>query len=187
MKRLVFLIYFLLLVFPALSRASSLSDLAASMSPGQWQELTPMTGWNNGVGIIEDPSSSLNTIISFTDKAIWDPVTKKLFILGQSHGTSPPYTALAIYDETTNTWTNSSGTQTFATAHGAGWPFHTYNHLAGPRNGKLYAKNYSNETTVFEYTIATDTWVGGTLPDYPTNLSPSCCNQTDYFPERDSL
>jgi hypothetical protein len=100
MKRFFLLLIFLL-CFPALSRASALSDLAASMTPGQWQELTPMTGWNNGVGIIEDPTSNLNTIISFTDKAIWDPVTKKLFIWGQSHGTSPPYTALAIYKEET--------------------------------------------------------------------------------------
>src|SRR5437867_3380906 len=173
MKRLFFLIYFpLLLVFPALSRASALSDLAASMSHGQWQELTPMTGWNNGVGIIEDPTQSLNTIISYTDKAIWDPVTKKLFILGQSHGIPPPYTALAIYNEATNTWTNSSGTQTFLPSY-PGWPSHTYNHLAGPRNGKLYAKFYSDQT-MFEYTIATDTWAAGTLPQYPINLSPSC-------------
>src|SRR5882724_1260291 len=187
MKRIFLLIIFLL-CFPALSRASSVSVLAASMTPGQWAELTPMTGWNNGVGPIQDPASVNDNINSFTDKTIWDSVTKKLFVFGQGHG-GTSYMRMSIYDAATNTWSSSTGTNAYASSYTqaecGGWPCHTYNHFAGPRNGKLFYKAYSNRN-IHVYDIATDTWSNGSIPQLGLT-TPNTSAQLDYFPERDSL
>ncbi|TMA97481.1 MAG: fibronectin type III domain-containing protein [Deltaproteobacteria bacterium] len=141
-----------------------------------------MSPWNNGIGFIQDPSSSCDYTISYTDKMIWDSVGKKLYFLGQSHCSSS-YQQLAIYDEVTNGWTISSTSQSFWAAIGG--PSHSYNHLAGPRNGKLYYKFYSSPT-IYAYNTATGIWNTTDVPAIPAG-NMNCCGQLDYFPERDSL
>jgi len=177
-----YLILFFLLLLPASAFGSTLSSLAASLKPGQWAEVST-SNFNGGRGFIGDPNSSCDYTISYTDKMIWDAVTKKLFFLGQSH-CNTSYYQLAIYDSATNSWSVGANTHTYFGPLGG--PSHSYNNMAGVRNGKLYYKLYSSKT-IHTYTIATDTWDSTTVPPINMGVSPNCCGQLDYFPERDSL
>jgi hypothetical protein len=177
-----YLILFFLLLLPTSAFSSTLSSLAASLKPGQWAEVST-SNFNGGRGFIGDPNSSCDYTISYTDKMIWDAVTKKLFFLGQSH-CNTSYYELAIYDSATNSWSVGATTHTYFGPLGG--PSHSYNNMAGVRNGKLYYKLYSSKT-IHTYTIATDTWDSTTVPPINMGVNPNCCGQLDYFPERDSL
>jgi len=112
MKRL-FLVLVFLLCAPALSRASVISDLAASMSAGDWAEVTGMSPWSTGIGFVQDPACSSSHTVQFTHKMVCHSVTKKLFFLGQSH-VCTAYQETIIYDAaTTNGWTPSSASATY--------------------------------------------------------------------------
>ena len=92
------------------ARAGTLADLAASMQPGTFAELTNMSGWNSG-GILNplDVSGcqSGDYITQYAEKAGWDPVNGRLLFIGQTHGNC--YAGrFVIYTESTNAWTQGS-------------------------------------------------------------------------------
>src|SRR5215813_1335722 len=63
---------------------TSLSDLASSMAPGTWKEVTDMSGFKIGQGYIVDDqtASHQRSILEFSDKAVWDAVSKRFLFYG---------------------------------------------------------------------------------------------------------
>src|SRR5262245_38171579 len=82
---------------------TNLGTVASSMQPGTWAELTNMNGWKMGAGYVIDERDGTNVnILVFADKAVWDPVNRRLLFQGGPHqGTS----RAVQYDEQTNAWT----------------------------------------------------------------------------------
>jgi hypothetical protein len=164
------------------AHATALGDLAATMQPGQFKTLTT-TNLNQGglAGGIYVPSGGDGVVQEYSDEALRNPITKKIYIIGCGRtnsgsgqyvcGNSGAEDAKWIeYDENTNSW------KTMPTTPFSLYP-HTYDHAAlDPATGDYYFRVHgSNE--VWRYTGGN--WVS--LPDMP-NWG-SCCGAIEYFPE----
>jgi hypothetical protein len=79
--------------------ATDLGDLAASMQAGDWERLST----DHPAGFLHTcgTSSSSCSILNFSDKTTWDPITRQLYFLGGSHA-GP--TKFVTYSDDTNAW-----------------------------------------------------------------------------------
>ena len=102
MKNLI--IVFLAIFFISQNaRATVLGDLAASMQPGDWAEVTNMNGFNVGNGdMFGSQQGTMLSILEYCDKAVWDPIGKQFLFLGAAH--SGGERRFVRYDDATNTW-----------------------------------------------------------------------------------
>jgi hypothetical protein len=96
-----------LLTHPTLGRATTLSDLAASMQPGQWAELTP----NNINPTLTNTGGASAFIFGYTDSTKGDPVSRQFFFIGMDHN-QPSGERFVSYTESTNS-TLAANTSTF--------------------------------------------------------------------------
>jgi hypothetical protein len=86
---------------------TELGKLAASMQPGEWQELET-AGYSRQLvtasyqGEMAEYNHGRDSIFNYTNSAAWDPKAKKLFFVGLGH-----YAALKFisYSAETNEWT----------------------------------------------------------------------------------
>ena len=165
------------------SAQSALAALAASMGPGSWAELTT----NNVNPALAQTGGITGTTLSYSDTAVWDPVTQQFFFLGGDHDPISPSKCprFVSYKESTNTW------QLLPTANwfqcGAVSRMHGMNHTAiDAANGKLYHRPFG-DMVVRKYDIASQTWTN--LPAIPTSVMGynQCCTALAWFPERNSL
>src|SRR5262245_6153169 len=85
---------------------TNLSDVAMSMQPGTWVELTGMNGFKVGAGYILDDQTGgdFRSILEFADKAVWDTVSKEVLYYGASHDWTVQ--RFIQYDESSNTWSS---------------------------------------------------------------------------------
>lgn len=169
-----------ILVAPAAADATTLSDLAASMQPGEWRELTT-SGFNQGAILV--PPGNVGTILEYTDKAQRNPVTKKIWIIGCARGTNQDYTCSTTgvddsdwieYDEATNSWRRMPSTAIYTHYHG-------YNHAAmDPATGDYYYYQMTNRIAKYS---------NGQLSTLPgiNSTSPPLYTAMEYFPERNAL
>jgi len=79
--------------------ASELSDLAASMQPGDWIELQTI---DLDSAVDQDGGSSLH-ILTYAQEAKWNPSTGEVFYIGGDHNGGPQ--RFISYSEDSNTWT----------------------------------------------------------------------------------
>lgn len=173
-----------LFVFSPLLNATSLSDLAATMQPGEWRELAT-SGFNSG-GILIPPGGQGN-LLEYTDEAQRNPLTGKIYIIGcarsnagagnyQCGNTDAEDAGMIEYDELTNTWARMP-TASIDTG------FHTYDHAAiDPATGDYYFRELTNR--VWKYS-------GGQWTQLPriaaSAYDTACCGGLEYFPERGEL
>lgn len=115
--------------------ATALGDLANSMTPGQWKQLSTI-GFNNSLLV----SPNGHHILQYTSNMHWDPINKRVLYLGAGH--MSPFRFIQ-YTESTNTWTEL----TPPTSEG----IHSYDHNAlDPRDGAYYHR-VAGSNTVRKY------------------------------------
>jgi len=171
-------------VLPIASHASQLGDLAATVQPGQFKALNTGNFNLNGVagGIIVPPGGS-GSILEYTDEALRNPVTKKIYIIGCARSDGGDYSCASSdssdsrwieYDEASNSWKTMGGTP-FSITH------HAYDHAAlDPATGDYYYRVESSRS-VWRYSAG----VWSRLPDMPA--PGPCCGALEYFPDLGGL
>ncbi len=109
------------------SGATALSTLAAGMTPGTWAQLTPSNqNFVLGVGNIS------GSMIHYMNSAAWNPITKKLEIIGMDHNWGSE--RYAQYDAMTNAFVLVSNDVGFGSS-----VRHGYDHNAvNPYTGVVY-------------------------------------------------
>lgn len=154
--------------------ASTLGDLAASMQPGTWAELTT----TNIVPALVNASGGILTV--YTDDMVWDPNSRQAFFIGAYH-LAPEGPQFVSYTESTNSWQRLPRPSWLAAAVF----FHGYDHSAiDQANGIVYHRGYNSET-VHRYNIASQTW--SQTPGLPFGDPGNCCDALEYFPELGGL
>jgi len=172
----------------ATANASALGDLAAQMQPGEWRELTT----NNFAGKLlpNFAGDGSSPFIEFTDRAVRNPLTKKIIILGCSRGApggngkayscggqADEDSGFVEYDENSNSWTRRTDGPV------SGGP-HAYNHATlNPANGDYF---YRESNQLSNYKLWK--WSGGqwtTLPTPPNTFSGF--GALECFPDRNAL
>ena len=161
------------------AQASALSDLAASMAPGTWAELT-----TNNIAVLNQSGTDGN-IIPYGADAAWDPNSRKLLYVGNDHIDSVVSQAnrFVIYNADNNTWQNMSPppwSTPGVTDHGY------YHHGVDPATGMIYRRGGKSSTVFHKYNVTSNTWTA--LPAHSLIASSSaCCAGVDYFPELGGL
>jgi len=170
------------------AHATALGDLAAQMKPGEWREL-PTNGFT-GILLPNFAGSADSPIIEFTDKAVRNPLTRKVYFLGCARGgtggsgiayvcgnTGAEDAGYIVYDEDTNTWSRMPSAPVNSAPHG-------YNHAAmNPANGDYFywECRQLNNPKVWKY--STGQWT--TLP-VPSAVY-SGFGALEFFPEMNAL
>lgn len=134
------------------AQASPLSDLAATLEPGDWAELatdnlTAVLAETQGIG-------ATGSILPYSEDGVWDGGSGRFYFIGSDHiydGTSsgPRFVA---YDEESNAWQVLPDPPWF----GAG-TMHGYDHSA-VLDGRLYHMTLTVGDPLREYDIAGTTW-----------------------------
>lgn len=160
--------------------ATVLSDLAAQMQPGEWRELTTN---NFNQGDILKGNSVSGTILEYTDEATYNPLAKKVHIIGcvregnyACSTTGSPSAGWIEYDEATNSWRRMPNTD-------INTQFHSYNHATvNPANGDYYYWEGFGSRRVKKYSGGVVT----SLPAVNSSLPPEY-TALQFFPERNAL
>ncbi|MCE9530564.1 MAG: hypothetical protein K8T89_05455 [Planctomycetes bacterium] len=159
----------LLFVSPGLQE-TELGKAAAALKPGEWVELKT-EGLNRELFGGHD-------ISIYSDKAVWNPVTKQVMFIGQDHLKPPP--RFIIYDAGKNAW---KAMPTPKWAEPLKW-FHAYeNNAIDPATGRFF-HHPSASLIVHQFDPVKDEWT--TLPELskaPTGHGTAL----EFFPERKGL
>ena len=153
--------------------ATSMSDAAAPLQPGQWTELA--TG-NFNQATLGDGNYDL---FYFTDDLAWDPLSRQLLFVGGGHDNDADFLR---YSEVNNSWSRSKPT-------GSSWHTnfsHAYDHTAViPALGRFFFRQPAapQSDRIEIYDIATGIWSRSA----PMPVSPACCGGLEYFPELGGL
>ena len=174
------------LATPHPADASALGDVAASMAPGSFAQVTGMSNWNSGGILVPSDISGCNTgdyITSYAEKAPWDPIGKRMLFVGQVHGTC--YGGrFVIYTDSNSTWSIGpwpSGICQSGTANSPCFS-HAYGHnTVDPATGTLY---FRQAYTMKFFKYSNSAWTSISSP--PTGSS-QCCGALEYFPEMGKL
>lgn len=156
-------------------QATSLSDVAASLQPGQWAELTTA---NFNAATLDDGGAY--SVFWYAEDIAWDAARRQLLYVGGGHGSDAEFLA---YDEATNTWS--------VRKPGGGIPWDTYfseayDHIAlVPSLDRLYFRQpaFDQSDRIEIYDISSGTW--SRSPLMPAR--PACCGALEYFAELGGL
>ncbi len=165
--------------------ASALGDLAASMAPGTFAELTGMGGWSSGAILSPTDLGCITSdyITQYAEKAPWDPVGKRVMFVGQTHGNC--YGGrFVIYGDSTNAWSQGPWPSAICQSGTATSPCfsHAYDHnTVDPATGDLYYRNYSSTTFL---RFRNGSW--SSLPA-PAMQAVQCCGALEFFPDMSRL
>jgi hypothetical protein len=160
---------------------TTLGNLATSMPPGTWAELTT----NNISASLTNTGGADGMTLSYAETAVWDPVSQQFFFVGGDHAPNPCYPRFVSYTESTNTWQIRPQPAWFPCTPGSA--MHGYNHTAiDSVNGKLYHRPF-NDPVVRKYDIASQAWTA--LPAVTSSVIEylSVAVGVAWFPERNSL
>jgi hypothetical protein len=157
--------------------SSALSDLANSMQPGSWVQLTT-TNFNAG-DILRPPATGSCT--EYADEGYWNPVNNTVMISGSSHPNGGPGVQAGIhcfvkYTESNNTWSNLTVPDTTTVSH-------EYEHSAIDSAGNFYHRRY-HSAEIRKYSHTAQTWSGCTNWG---NGTFQVGGALEYFPDRNSL
>src|SRR5207253_3295245 len=86
----------------AQASTTPLGDLAASVQPGTWAELTT----NNIAPTLAFTGGASGMTFGFTENGVWDSVSRQFFFIGGDHAPLTPDTCprFVSYTESTNAW-----------------------------------------------------------------------------------
>jgi hypothetical protein len=165
--------------------ATVLGDTVAAMAPGTWRVITP-----ENIGVLDS-----NTTV-YGDKAVWDPISRKLLFMGSYHAATVRF---FIYDEADNSWTNAPTPPIppeWTSQFGIGG--HAYGSNTLDAEGNFYfhiddSVTYPAHcvggvqcTQRWKYNIATEKW--SFVPSITDRTGyGTCCDPTVFFPELNSL
>lgn len=113
---------------------SALAAAVRAMTPGSWAAMSPVP---SGLSAALGAGSSTGNMIPYCNAGTWNPVSKRIEILGQDHGWGNM--RHVQYDEATNSF-NFVGN--IGTSEGHGYDHYNVN----PTNGDLYYKEYAYGT-----------------------------------------
>jgi hypothetical protein len=157
--------------------ASALGDLAQSMQPNSWAELTGTAGFQGGAIL----TRCVHSMLAFCNELKWDSAGRKVYILGSGHGdwASSNCIGFVIYDDASNAWTTLPKPPWYSqTPHG-------YDHTAFDQaNRIIYHKTGFTENT-FKYSIQTGQWTQIAGP-FDQNVD-SRWGGLEYYPELNAL
>lgn len=161
----------LALLFPGVALGqSALATAANALRPGQWSELSSVTGLNGGGTNILTLNSG--HIFEFGHKAAWDDAGKALYYYGVSHHGNIQGRFIK-YDEAANAFSIIATTNNIACCGSSGavdpnvTPItpHSYDHHAFAR-GVYFHRAYNSATTRV-WDRATQTWqAAATMPSF---------------------
>ncbi len=166
----------------ATALGTALGDLAANMQPGEFKVLNTN---NFGGGAIFVPSGGDGGMQEYSDEALRNPITKKIYMIGcvRATGGTGAYVCdnsssedakWIEYDENNNSWKTMSATP-FSL-----WP-HSYDRAAlDPATGDYY---YRVNLTDDIWRFRNGSW--STIPKVAK--SGSCCDGIEYFPDLGGL
>jgi len=173
---------------PSPQGATALGELAASMAPGMWAELTT-TNLANALSSADHGGGNASTIVGDANNGAWDPASGQLHFIGSDHNWGVTATKWIRYTESNNAWTvmPDQPWYPFGTNHN----FHNQSNM-DPARGEFYFREYyttgggPKSGTWQRYSIGANTWTatppldagGGT-----TGYHGSCA----YFREMDGL
>jgi hypothetical protein len=165
------------LILTGLSASSALSDLASTMSAGEWAELST----NNIVPTLTANGAS-GIVFGYTEDIKWDPVSQQLFFSGGDHADASHFIS---YTESNNTWQRLDNAPYLY--GGGGSAQHGYDHSAiVPDSGWFFHRPFGSRNW-YRYHIPSETWKQ--MP--PTTSSVMeyncCCVGIEYFPELNSI
>jgi hypothetical protein len=164
------------LTAPIYAADSALKTLAMSMKPGTWAALATK-GLDDS--LIRVPPGH---ILQWTDRAVWDPGSKKIFFVGGAHAPEANKKFIT-YDDATNSWKQEPRPFWFCVGDGGSCIMHAYDHNAlNPLDGEFY-HHPMGSTNLYKYTIGTGAW--SAMPNLPENVG--CCVGMTFFPERKGL
>ncbi|HET6583103.1 MAG TPA: hypothetical protein VFG69_06645 [Nannocystaceae bacterium] len=151
--------------------ASPLSELAASLEPGEWGELA-----TEEIDAVLSASGASGIQIPYAEDIVWDPQTQQLHFLGGDHADIADHIS---YSADTNTW------QTLERPSWIGeGTMHGYDHSAIDVGRRfVYHRPFANNV-VHRYDIDSDTW---TMLPSPPDEGTSCCDALEFFPDMDGI
>ncbi len=159
--------------------ATALGQLAASMAPGTWAELSTLnmvpTLAADGLG---------GSILDYAEDGAWDPVSQQFFFIGCDHPVDQngDLARFVAYSAVTNSWRVLPEPYWFPSEI-----MHGYDHNAiDAGRGIFYHRQYS-QREVYRYDIAAGSW--SQLPSVPVGVMgySACCMGLEYFPEMNGL
>ncbi len=177
------------MIAPSLGLASVLSDLAATVQPGEFVELEidgpvstcqamiPPLPLKDEDGNDIPPRNYLGNILEFTDEALLYPPKKEIYIMG----TRRPYKrwdqGFVKYSEATNSWTILDLPPFGVGAHGYD------NGAIDVSRGHYYWSRVADARDVWSMDLETNEW--RQLPNAPINAAEF--SSIDFFPNIDKL
>src|SRR5215471_18896112 len=185
----------LFLLWSQLAFGSALSNLAASMQPGQWVAF-PTNGFNDGHILQAACYGGGSSMFQYQDKSAWLPTASIALVLGGIHMETRPGcygTKVWRYTESNNTWDevanvvpNFDSGWSNQGAYTTGHDYH--NDTASTVTGDVYHKENGGGSgqpgKVMRWNAASNSW------SQCTPLPPSSWQVTaalEYFPDRNSL
>jgi hypothetical protein len=163
MKSAIFILVLLIVISAS---GSALSDLAASMQPGEWAELQ-----TNNIEVLEAVGAS-GIVFGYNEDLTWYPDSGRVFWVGGDHNDQPQF---ITYSEATNTWQRLTRPSWL----GSG-TMHGYDHQAiDVANGYFYHHPTCCSPRIQKYDIAQNKW----LAPLPPLSYYSGFVGVEYFPE----
>lgn len=155
----------------AAAGSSALAKFAASMSSGQWAQMSPTP---SGLDLFVNQPGSGGFVVAYTTKLAYDPANRRIYLVSADHGA--PLRHL-MYEESANAWT-SLGTPYFGTNAQHGYEHNTWDSSRG-------LLVFRQTATLGVYAWNGSTW--SPLDSYSSQLGyASFANGCEYFPERNS-
>jgi len=166
----------------SVSSGSTLANVAASMAPGTFALLNQSGDGSGYDANLLDGSSNcipVGSIFGYAQKAVYDPITDRVYFSGASHASSGACTTETIhYDVATNRW---------ATDGNAPIAGHAYDSNAlDPISRELYVSATLAANTFHKMDLNSHTWSTPALPatlGFYNIAEPSA----EYFPDRSEL
>lgn len=159
------------------SLGTPLSELADSMTSGQWAQMTPTP---SGLDLFTGQSGSGGMIVAYADKMTRDTAAKKLHFIGCDHGVE---TRFMQYDEASNAWSAVAASVPFGVGVGDTTNHSWEHHAFDSARSKHWFRPYS--TRQFRRWVSGTTW---DIIDYSDVLfSPTAAVGACYYPERDEI
>lgn|GEM_PF-1081190 len=152
------------------AQSTALGARVASMQPGTWVELDTI-GFNNGAFL--ETATFSKSILQWSDKAVWNPVTRQFYFVGAPHYEPQKF---VIYSEASNAWTAG-----VAPCQGVECQ-HAWGHNAlNPATGEFFHRR-AGTNQIQRY--RNGAW--SSLPNIPA-AGAQISGALEYFPDRNGL
>ncbi len=160
------LLYLLFLCAP--TNATTLSDAAAKLAPGQFVNVTGMINLQGTAAAYDPGPASPGPGYDGSQPSAWDPATSKLYMEMTEHGNASAcpqnfpnfphwcWKPLWTYDDPTNTWTTNGPYPTYTSGGGPVSGTHTFGYTAYDSTNKtIYVRGHDTNVgtwwTFFRY------------------------------------